>query len=100
MNRIFNFFKKKPTLIVKKKKPEKQKKSEPEIVMINSNDDCFVRAEKLFKSINLSGEKLNQYDWAGLSDHMAKGIKAYMDLDRRVFEEMQKDIAELKKCQK
>lgn len=93
MNRIFNFFKKKPTLIVKKKKPEKQKKSEPEIVMFNSNDDCFVRAEKLFKSINL-------YDRAGLSDHMAKGIKVYMDLDRQVFLEILKYQKEKEEMQK
>ena len=78
---MFNFFRKKPEPIPQKqeKPKETQKKSEPEMITFSQADNCFERAEKLFRAINF-------YDRGMLSNHMARGIQIYMDLDKQALE--------------
>jgi len=60
----------------KKKKIEEKKQEISKTIEFCVEDDCFVRAIKIFQYINLG-------DDGTLSSYMARGIKIYMDLDAK-----------------
>jgi len=70
------FWKKKEPV---KKEIKKKEKEEEKTIIFDVKDDCFTRAEKLASICGI-------VNWRGLENNIARGVKVYMDLDKKLEE--------------